>query len=446
MSECDADCKLCSPLACLRPQRITFPEFLRELDQAAQACATTVVFPPNFLNHPEASQFCFETSRRGLTPLVRIRPTQLVSMSELLSTLVYRRAKFEVIVAEAIPTKALGSRLDFKTVLMPSTLIEPSILFDSIPFSWRVGMEVVAPLAQNFEHALSADEVFLFASERKLRPYSEHQRATMGKIPGAVAKLERITGQSDDIRMSVVIAAHQDSDLRKTLEALDTQSMEKKFFEVIVVCDRVSDEFIESVRAYTNLQLFRQPECWGEIAFRQAEAFNLAATHARGSQLLFLSEGFAVERDLLTRCAQLSEPFVKIDSRSDDAPTRCALLMSLKHFFKFGGFATTDHTGFEFELFETKAPAIPWVIGDLDKADVPATSPKYSSMRALAAQDMFLTTLNKEFYQKNYALMGARPWLRRTFWLVSKIGVFQKLQSVFARSRAKAMHLRTVKA
>ena len=120
--------------------------------------------------------------------------------------------------------------------------------------------------------------------------------------------------------------------------------------------------------------------------------------------------------------------------------------MSLKHFFKFGGFATTDHTGFEFELFEDKSPAIPWVIGDLDKADVASTAPKYSWMRALAAQDMYLTTLNKKFYQENYSLMGSRRWLRRTFWLFAKIGVFQKFQSLFVRSRAKAMHLRAVKA
>jgi len=376
---------------------------------------------------------------------VRIRPSQLVSMNELLSTLEYRKAKFEVIVAEAIPAKALESRVSFKTVLLPSKLVEPSLLFDSIPFAWRVGMEVFTPLPANFEHALSADEVYLFTRERKIRPYFEQQRATEGKIPGAPFKVERLTGQSDAIRMSVVIAANRETDLRKTLEAFDTQSMEKKFFELIIVCDRVSDEFVESIRAYTNIQILRLPECWGEIPFRQAEAFNLAAIQARGSHLIFITEGFPVERDLLSRCAKRPEPIVKIESRTTEAPTTFALLMTLQHYFDVGGFTSTDHNGFEFHGIESRSPLATWILGDVDRENVAATPQKYSRMRALAAQDQFLTTLNNAFYESNYVYMGSRPWVRRIFRLVAKVGVFQALRSLVSRSHAKALHLKPVK-
>lgn len=445
MSECDADCRLCGPLGCLRPHRITSPEFLHELDRAAQRCASTVVFPPNFLNHPEAAQFCFETSRRGLTPLVRLRPAQLVSMSELLSTLEYRGAKFEVVVAEAIPAAALESRLDFKTVFIPSTLHDPALLFDSIPFTWRRGLKVLAPFASTFEHALSVDELYLFAQERKLKVDPALARETLGKIPSARETHVRMTGFADDIRYSVILAARSEADLARTLEALESQSMESKFFEVIVACDRVSDEFIESIKTKANMQILRLPECWGEPSFRQAQAFNLAAASARGSRLLFLSEAFPVERDLLTRCARRTDAFVKLDSRSHDKPARCAHLMTLKHYFESGGYPESEHNGFEFDLAERKSQPTLWVLGETDKAEtpVPALTPKASSQRAKAAQDVFLMTLDREFYRAHFAMMGSRPMLRRFFmWF----GFLNPLRDFLAKIRMRAEISRAAKA
>jgi hypothetical protein len=421
---------------------------LNELDRAAFRCAKTIVFPPNFLNHPEAAQFCFETSRRGLAPLVRLRPIQLVKMSELLSTLEYRGAKFEVMVAEAIPRQAVSSRFDFKTVLIPSSLIDPALLFDSIPFTWRKGLEVLAPFTSTFEHALSPDELSLFAQSRKLKSYEDFSRETIGTVPSAREIVARTTGRAEEIRYSVIVAAHRDSDLSKILAALDAQSMEAKFFEVIVACDRVSDDFVESVKTKANIQIVRLPECWGQPVFRQAQAFDLAATYARGSRLLFLSEKFPLERDLLMRCAQRTEPFVKLDSRSVDQPARCAHLMTLKHYFEVGGYSETEHNGFEFNLVEWKSKPALWVLGDVDKAESPVApiAPKRSPMRAHAAQDFFLMTLDREFYRAHFSMMGSRPVLRKIFAFISALGFLQYVRAFAAKARVRSEITRAGKA
>jgi hypothetical protein len=444
MSECDAECKLCGPLGCLRPHRITFPELLKELDRAALACAATIVFPPNFLNHPEAAQFCFETSRRGLTPLVRVRPSQLVTMNELLSTLEYRRAEFEVIVAEAIPLKAISSRLQFKTVFIPSKLIDPVLLFDSIPFPWRKGLEVLAPFASTFEHALSADEIYLFTRNRHVTPYAQGGRQTIGTIPGARDTVVIESDETNEIRFSVIVAAHHDLDVSKILEALDAQSMESKFFEVIVVCDRVSDEFIESLKFKSNAQVIRLADCWGVPAFRLARAFNAGAASARGARLLFLSENFPIERELLARCAQRPEPFVKLDSRAVDQPSRRAHLMTIHSYFELGGYPEAENNGFEFDMMEHKASPTAWVLGDVDKAEAPvrAIAPKASPMRVRAAQDFYFMTLDQDFYRSHFAIMGSRAFLRRAF---SWLRIFKPLVSVFAKERARAEIARAMK-
>ncbi len=434
LSECDSECKLCGALGCLRPHRLTFPEFLKELDRATFACAKTIVFPPNFLNHPEAAQFCFEASRRGLTPLVRLRPSQLASHSELLSTLEYRNARFEVVVTEAIPEVALESSLDFKCVLIPSSLVDANLLYDSLPFAWRRGLEVLTPFSSSFEFALTPDDVFLFVANRRLRPYQELFRETIGSMPGVRETLLYKSGHDQKIETSVVVAVRNESEITKTIKGLDDQSIAREKFEIIIACDRVSDEFLESVNAKSNVQILKLAECWGEPGFRQAQAFNIAARYARGSRLLFLSENFPVERELLKRCAERSEPFLKIDSRRSDQPTLCAHLISLREFFALGGFIETEQTGFEFLQLECKAAPTLWVLGDTDKADVQALAPKVTPLRRKAAQDFYLTTLDHDFYRQNFALMGPQPFARK---LYSWLALLKPVRNAIARAKLK---------
>ena len=464
MSECDPECRLCGALGCLRPHRITMPEFLVELDRAAQRCASSVVFPPNFLNHPEAAQFCYEVARRGFSSLVRLRPSQLVAQSELLSTLEYRGARFEVVVAEAIPLTAISSRFDFRCVFVPSRLVDPVLLFDSVPFTWRKDLSVLAPLPSTFASALSCDELYLFTQSRPAPAY--HGRAVHGTIPGSPESVlvpgsypdKKVPGSKTAVLepgtfLSVVVAANRETDIPALLAALAQQSYGS--FEIIVVCDRVSDEVVESLSSLTSLQVVRLPECWGDVAFRQAEAFNLAALYARGTSILFLSEGFPLERELLNRCSTRTETFVRLDSRSNEKSARCAHLMTLQYFFSVGGYALTDHNGFEFASFERAAGTVAhWVLGDVDKAETPVPSlpPKRTKMHMLAARDFYHSTLDSDFYRANFSMMGGRVFLRRLISLFGRLGLAQPFNGIIARMRLRAeyaqaysAYMRTVK-
>ena len=79
---------------------LPMPESLTEpRDSAQQRLKTAIVFAPNFLLHPEAAQFANDVASRGLKSIVRLRPEQLETFSELIATLTYRETDFEVIVS-----------------------------------------------------------------------------------------------------------------------------------------------------------------------------------------------------------------------------------------------------------------------------------------------------------------------------------------------------------
>jgi hypothetical protein len=461
MSECDAGCKLCGALGCLRPTRLTDPEFLRELDSAVLACATTIVFPPNFLNHPEAAQFCAEVSRRGLKTLIRIRPSQLISMSELISTLEYRSASFEVIVSEAIPKVALNSRVSFKTILVPSREIDPAILLDAVPFAWRSNLEILSPLPSVFDHALSPDQLYLFLTSqpRPLRAYSEIARSIAGRIPGAKAELV-VSRTGNDVRLSCILAISSGDSLEESLTRLANlaaQTLETRFFEVCVVCDRISDAVAEGLLEWAqqntamHVQILRLPKCWGDRSFRRAQAFNLAAVHARGSQYLFLSNQFPIEPDLLEKCSQRPDVYLALESRLSEKPARKALLMSARHFFNINGFSELEQSDFEFDLAGWKSARIGIVVseslmGNVDKLGQPVetTAPKSSLARRKSAQGFFVSTLDPVVYNSLYDSMGTRPRLRRLFHMIATPTLAQVSVRLVRHlmSRADAVRLR----
>jgi hypothetical protein len=426
MSECDADCRLCGALGCLRPTRLTYPEFLRELDQAALRCAAVVVFPPNFLNHPEASQFCAEVARHGMRALVRIRPAQLLTSSELLATLEYRLATFEVVVCSPIPMAVLKARSlpNFKTVFVPSQAFDPTLLYDSLPFSWRASLEVMAPLPAVFEDALGPDDLFLWMSSmpRSLPADSDVNRAVVGRLPGAVADLVFSSGDelAHELRLTVVLAVSAGS-----------------------------------------VQILRLPECWGDPGPRMAEAFNLAALYARGSQILFLNPEFTLGRELLSTCLpNLSDnvatnvlpsapPLVVLATRGS---TVRALLMSVRHYFNIDGFSRSlQSTGFELEFALWKSAKIGIkaeeieVIPEEGSPELTRVKVKSTLRRILSAQEFYLSTLDADVYRTHFAMMGSNPRLRQIYDSFTRASLIQSVISFSRRltDRARAQRVQS---
>jgi hypothetical protein len=475
MSECDADCRLCGALGCLRPTRLTYPEFLRELDQAALRCAAVVVFPPNFLNHPEASQFCAEVARHGMRALVRIRPAQLLTSSELLATLEYRLATFEVVVCSPIPMAVLKARSlpNFKTVFVPSQAFDPTLLYDSLPFSWRASLEVMAPLPAVFEDALGPDDLFLWMSSmpRSLPADSDVNRAVVGRLPGAVADLVFSSGDelAHELRLTVVLAvsAGTVAQMLTHLESLISQSLERHFFEIVIACDRISHDVVETIVRWSrerddmSVQILRLPECWGDPGPRMAEAFNLAALYARGSQILFLNPEFTLGRELLSTCLpNLSDnvatnvlpsapPLVVLATRGS---TVRALLMSVRHYFNIDGFSRSlQSTGFELEFALWKSAKIGIkaeeieVIPEEGSPELTRVKVKSTLRRILSAQEFYLSTLDADVYRTHFAMMGSNPRLRQIYDSFTRASLIQSVISFSRRltDRARAQRVQS---
>ena len=396
---------------------------------------------------------------------MRIRPEQLVASSELLATLEYRTALFEVVVSAPLSAAVLKARSlpVFKTVFVPSRAFDPTLLYDSLPFSWRTSLEVMAPLPAVFDDAMSADELFLWMSRRQfptvrpLHPYADFSRSARNHVPGHLADIA-VTGAADrdataiDIRLSVALAVSASSVARMLaqLEPLIAQALERTTFEIVIACDRVSDDVIESLmrwsreRADLFVQILRLPDCWGNTGLRLSEAFNLAALAARGSRLMFLSPAFPVNHDLLSRCSQITAPIAVLTVAGS---TDRAMVMTSRHYFEIAGFSESQQqSGFEFEFALWKSARIGrerdvLILPAADSTPRPSqTKLKRTRRFALSAQDFYFSTLDPDVYTSHYVLMGDHRVLRRLFRAGTRTQVFQKtflgvslIASFFAR-------------
>ena len=477
LSECDADCTLCATLGCLRPMRITSPELRRDLDLARAAMKTTVVFPPNFLHHPEAAQFISDVVARDLAVIVRLRPEQLILFSELIATLQYRGASFEVVVSRPLPARVLGRGLAmagggvpfarsfpaFKTLFVPTREFDAGLLFESLPFAWRRDAEVLVPMPGVQAGALSADELFVFTRRvTGLRRYVELDRIPVGLVPRnglgstPVRFSYRAPGATENaVRFSAVAVLGSESRTDEWLAAVSAQSMPSSDHEIIFALDRVSDESVESLSAWAkasgrNISAIALGRCWGEPSLRVSQGWNLAATYARGSSIAFLNfatpakdlgpDVFStIARSLETRRLSLWPKFVG-GLRSTDS---LACGMTLRHYFDIGGFAEAlQHSGFEIEFARWKsvrAGVPPFEIpmgGSVSvSASAQAVSPKmhFDRKLALSAQEFFVCTLDPEVFETHFELMGARPRVRRLMKAVADLGIVQGLQSIIHR-------------
>jgi len=462
MSECDSACTLCATLGCLRPAKITSPEFQRELDLAQRNLKTAVVFPPNFLHHPEAAQFVSDAVARGLRAVVRLRPEQLLPLGELISTLSYRDAEFEMIVSEPIPSKVLNRRRasagpSFKTVFIPTRAYDPTLLLESMPLSWRRSVEVLAPLSQEWQtSALTPDEVFLFlssvANDRRIRPYAEFDRRPQGLIPGAAACGDprrfsfRALGANDEslrLTLGFVISSSDTTVLERQLVALKSQTYARQKFEIVFAFERVSDEVIEHFKVWAGesgltIHGLELSACWGDPAPRKSQALNLVASYARGSMLLFLDETVPAI-DLLSQVARDLEAQKRV-TIPNSKTSSLSVAMSLEHYFDCGGFSEAiQHPGFEIDSLVWKSRQLV-----ADRA-LTATSREQSRKQRLSAQEFYLCTLSPDVFRANFALMGPAFQARRLFRFLthhkaarSARVVLTVLRSLFAKERLPA--------
>lgn len=396
---------------------------MEELDRAAAACATTLVFPPNFLHHAEASSFVNEARRRGIGSTVRIRPSQLMVSSELLAELDWRGAKFEVIVSHALPIEIGSMPLSFSVVMIPSRLVDPSILLDSLPLSWRRSVSVLAPLPSVFADALSPDELFLFMSRHKLAAAVDDSRSVLGTLPGSAPTVIR-DASSESTRVSLAFA--WDGRAPLPLEEIASQSLEPQFYEVVVACDRVSDEAFDGLLEWhrrhpqIGLQILKLADVWGAPAFRLAEAFDLAATRARGGAVVFVMPGAAVARTLLGDALALDG----IERITPDI-----LFMTLKQYFAIGGFSRAA-SSFAFDLAQWKSTRVA----------PPSLPSKISAERIRDAREFYYLTLDPQVYQALYSVLGEGRWFRRAISFVARLRPARGVAGLGAliRSRVRA--------
>lgn len=468
MSECDAECKLCATLGCLRPARITSPEFRHQLDLAQRALKTAVVVPPNFLHHPESPQFVSEIAARGLQAIVRLRPEQLLLFSELIATLEYRGATFEVVVSEPLPDRVLGRGRAmagggfsfgrawpaFKTVFVPSRRWDPEMLFESMPFSWRRGAELLAPIPGHQAEALSADELYLFLKRvPALKPYAEMDRIPVGRDP-ALAMLHPVRFSSQaahaderTIRLSVIALISKDTRVDDLLASFRTQTLGRDRFEILFAFDRVSDDTVERVAAWSrasgvSASGLELPRRWGQPTVRTAEGWNLVAHHARGTMLLFVTtvsgpDLFSTYMRELDAHRLVVSP--KMSSGFVDARP-LAFGLTLRHYFDIGGFAeAVQHDGFEFEFVVWKSRRIGVDVFELDAGigSLAARGAERSKLKravnrrhARSAQEFFICTLAPDVFERNYDLMGSGFYWRRCLRAVATMRAVHAIKRV----------------
>lgn len=309
LSECDAECRLCETLGCLRPSKITMPEFQRELDLALKRQKTAAVFPPNFLQHPEAAAFISETTARNLHAIVRLRPNQLILFSELIANLEYRDASFEVVVSEPLAERVLTSRRAFpafKTVVVPTRVYDPALLFDSLPFSWRRSIEILAPVSepdQRDTSTLGADETYLALKSigARAQAYAEFDRASRGVVPGSSDRLrfeyKALGFDENAITLSVLLAFDKSTSFDSLLNAFRKQVLSKQRFELVFAFDRLNDDVVEKLSEWAResgltVRGFEMARGWTEPLARRSQAWNLAATEARGSSIFVVASDF----------------------------------------------------------------------------------------------------------------------------------------------------------
>ncbi len=472
LSECDAECALCATLGCLRPARITSPELRRELDLAQRNLKTAVVFPPNFLQHAEAASFVTDVISRGLQAIVRLRPEQLTLFRELIATLEYRGATFEVIVSQPIPEKVLKLRAGqtfpaFKTVFVPLADYDPRLLLESVPLSWRRNLEILSALPAVQKSALSPDQMFLFlrsiSDSIVVHPYNELDRRPLGLIPGAASAVDSARfsflalGANDDtIRLSAIFAVSNVDDvagLERQMSAFKNQTLARQKFEIILVFDRVNDETVERLRVWANesgltVQAFDLGACWGDLAPRISQAWNLAALYARGPSLVFLND-LTPNAELLAQVSRtLSiEAAVKI-AGAGGSPDTPAFGVTLQHYFDLGGFAEAlqdSRYAIHFLLWKSARLGVVASEINLQSAGPVTTERRRVPNNPLGAQLFYLCTLSEDVYRSHFALMGAGFSLRRVFAVLGTSSLIQYLKSVWVALR-RASHRKQISA
>ena len=417
-----------------------------ELDLAQRLVKTAVVFPPNLLQHPEAAQFVTESIQRGLKAIVRLRPSQLLDFSELIATLTYRGADVEVIVSQPLTEKILQPRREiklpnFKTVFVPTRAHDPILLFDSLPFSWRLSVEVLSCLPENQSGALSPDELFLMMNSlgQRVRPYVEIDRNLNGIVPGADLNdhlrfsFSAKAGNESEIDLSVIIAIDDTAGFFDgTLEALKSQSVSTSKFEICFGLDNVNDEKVEELADWSrqsglNVRAFELPKGYAKPAGRKSQCWNLAISHARGSRLVVLQSDLLLQSDLTLRknfIATSSSVLVsqRIQKYIDVRSTSPSVALTLRHYFDLAGFSeAVQEPGIEFDFLIWKSEQLGyvarernWATSERDIA-TPSLSRRQRNAKTLAVQRFYLCTLNADVFKTNYEWLGTQRILRRVY-------------------------------
>ena len=474
LDTCETTCRLCSTLGCLRPESLDWDAFLVELDLMERAAPDEIVMPPNALEHFELGSFCAEITRRGMTPVVRLRPHQLVANPVLVQSLDYQGASFEIIFDRPVTHVELDTVERFfnqhsgRIVLVPSPFVDANAVLDALPRKLKRELQILAPL--HGENGFSPDEIHDWLSQNRFEerdlsvPLSAGIDQGVGRFWETGVHTQQLFEhgpQTDAVRVSVVIPFHGEPGLLfVTLNSLAKQTLSATQFEIIVVADRRTPNILELVVEQIPKIIFNSHVRVLKIAdfskdqtvFRAGVVRNGGALCANGDILLFLDSDAVAPPELLADALSAHEQadviqykrkelssarpansywthfynssdWQKLADRWKFVSSFC-LSVKVKHFLEVGGFPSAlSRFGCEDTFLGWKLDQLQlrFSIRNLEvtHAGSPLRSYAWSSLRKMramrrSAMDFYLCTLDPEVYRVFFTLMGPGPELR---WL-----------------------------
>lgn len=459
---CEDNCGLCATLGCLRPELLDGETFRVELDLIELSSASAVVLPPSSLLHPELDSMIREIRNRGLEPIVRLRPHQLIAKTELVSTLEFRGARFELVIdrpvseVELLRIEEMSSHI-IGTVIVLNRRIDAEAIIESLPARLRSSVSLLAP-AETGDSFYSPDAIYRLTSKSTLKDvpsagFAQGRARFLETGLRATAMFARERRDSSSIRLSVIVPVHDSSPL-PCLDSLATQTLPPDQYELIVVCDRTSAARKADVEIWmraappelvTSLLVLEDAGV-DSLAFRAGVARNAGAFRARGDLLLFLDCDAVAPRELLEKTTEAHShadvvQFMRHDSASETEEywtnfyacddwmnlhdrwkyvSSFALSVKLADFLAVGGFpAVLNRYGCEdtFLGWKLDRKGLRFVLENLVVEHV-GPSPRRASTRAKmkriahSARAFYLSTLDPDVYRVFFPVLGRSASLR----------------------------------
>ena len=299
-----------SPLSHLK----SYFDFNRSLNKCRSGSFTGFVFPEQFLDHKELSDYIKRTIDAELTPIFHMPAHSFLKKQSLLLTL-----------SESFPIGLNISFMDSRSLplnqlpsfpksfcLFTFVLTKQSIL-DHLPPWVSKNMELYCPYKRFMRDPfLTPRKVYRFLKKQPapLKPfqgniYDEKVHLDMDLEPITQPFIRNSSTTNKTLQFSIIIPSYNNkTQLLNTLKTLKNQRYPKEKYEVISIDDGSSDgtlnmltDFIQKNRDM-NMSAIHFPRViprkTGDYRFRAGIARNLGAKHARGLYLAFL------DADILT--------------------------------------------------------------------------------------------------------------------------------------------------